>query len=78
MERIGTDILLQYSDLTYKDKNNGTGFQKVVYVDRMRRRYIRNEIQKLSQDGVEEQEEATVEDRKQSEDSLKIDHCHRV
>ena len=78
MERIGTDILLQYSDLTYKVKNNGTGFQKVVYVDRMRRRYIRNEIQKLSQDGVEEQEEATVEDRKQSEDSLKIAHCHRV
>ena len=38
----------------------------------MRPRYLSDEIQELSLDGVEEQEEATVEDKKRSEESLEI------
>ena len=74
MERIATDVLDQYSDSTYKNKNTETDFQKVVHVDRMRRRYVRSETQELSQHGEGEQKEATVEDRRRSEYSFEIDH----
>ena len=40
----------------------------------MRRRYLREETQELSQDGVGEQKEATVVDVRRSEDSFEIDH----
>ena len=45
----------------------------MVHVDRMRRRYIRDEAQELSQDGVEEQEEASEDDRNRFKESFEID-----
>ena len=50
-----------------------TFFQKVIHIDRMRRRYKRVEKQELSQDGVEGQEKTTVKDRNRTADNLKID-----
>ena len=43
-------VTIKYSDIIYKVKNKETGFQKVVHVDRMRRRYLREETQELLQD----------------------------
>ena len=52
----GTYVVIEkYSGLTYKVKNKGTCFHKVVHVDRMRRRHRREETQALSQNGIEEQ-----------------------
>ena len=36
-------VLEKYSDLTYKVRNWATGFQKVVHVDRMKRKYKRGD-----------------------------------
>ena len=36
-------VLEKYSDLTYKVRNKATGFQKVVHVDRMKRKYKRGD-----------------------------------
>ena len=36
-------VLEKYSDLTYKVKHTMTGYQKVVHVDRMKRKYRRDE-----------------------------------
>ena len=36
-------MLEKYSDLTYKVRNKATGFQKVVHVDRMKRKYKRGD-----------------------------------
>ena len=48
-------------------------FQKVIHIDRMRRRYKRVETQELSQDGVEGQEKTAVKDRNRMADNFKID-----
>ena len=48
-----TDVLEKYSDLTYKVRNKATGFQKVVHVDRMKRKckrgdsFQKNNIEKV-------------------------------
>ena len=36
-------LLEKYSDLTYKVRNKATGFQKVVHVDGMKRKYKRGD-----------------------------------
>ena len=43
IERKASDVLEKYSDLTYKVRNKATGYQKVVHVDRMKRKYNRGD-----------------------------------
>ena len=50
------EVIEKYSDLNYKVKNKATGLQKVVHVDRMKRRYGREESTGVSRDNNDEPE----------------------
>ena len=56
-------VLEKYSDLTYKVKHSMTGYQKVVHVDRMKRKYSRDETVEAIRESIERevQTEETVE-----------------
>ena len=55
-------MLKKYSDLTYKVKHEMTGYQKVVHVDRMKRKYRRDETVEAIGENIERevQREETV------------------
>ena len=55
-------VLEKYSDLTYKVKHTMTGYQKVVHVDRMKRKYRRDETAEAFGENIERevQTEETV------------------
>ena len=55
-------VLETYSDLTYKVKHTMTGYQKVVHVDRMKRKYRRDETVEAIGENIERevQREETV------------------
>ena len=55
-------MLEKYSDLTYKVKHMMTGYQKVVHVDRMKRKYRRDETVEAIGENIERevQREETV------------------
>ena len=55
-------VLEKYSDLTYKVKHMMTGYQKVVHVDRMKRKYRRDETVEAIGENIERevQREETV------------------
>ena len=50
------EVVEKYSDLNYKVKNKATGLQKVVHVDRMKRRYGREESTEVSRENNDEPE----------------------
>ena len=56
-------VLEKYSDLTYNVKHSMTGYQKVVHVDRMKRKYSRDETVEAIRESIyrEVQTEETVE-----------------
>ena len=55
-------VLEKYSDLTYKVKHMMTGYQKVVHVDRMKRKYRRDETVEAIGENIERevQREETI------------------
>ena len=50
------EVVEKYSDLNYKVKNKATCLQKVVHVDRMKRRYGREESTEVSRENNDEPE----------------------
>ena len=46
-------MLEKYLDLTYKVKHSMTGYQKVVHVDRMKRKYSRDETVEAIRESLE-------------------------
>ena len=67
-------VLEKYSDLTYKVKHMMTGYQKVVHVDRMKRKYRRDETVEAIGGNIEReiQTEETVEPSTDLEEAEEI------
>ena len=67
-------VLEKYSDLTYKVKHSMTGYQKVVHVDRMKRKYSRDETVEAKGESIERevQTEETVEPSTDLEEAEEI------
>ena len=68
-------VLEKYSDLTYKVRNKATGFQKVVHVDRMKRKYKRGDsFQENNREKVGTQET----DKSSNKDQEVVDEIDEV
>ena len=67
-------VLEKYSDLTCKVKHSMTGYQKVVHVDRMKRKYSRDETVEAIRESIERevQAEETVEPSTDLEEAEEI------
>ena len=67
-------VLEKYSDLTYKVKHMMTGYQKMVHVDRMKRKYSRDETVEAIRESIERevQTEETVEPSTDLEETEEI------
>ena len=67
-------VLEKYSDLTYKVMHSMTGYQKVVHVDRMKRKYSRDETVDAIRESIERevQTEETVEPSTDLEEAEEI------
>ena len=64
---------MKYSDVTYGVKNKATGYEKLVHIDRMKKRFRRDDMDSLQEDRYEEIEvievaEGSCEDRDPLED----------
>ena len=67
-------VLEKFSDLTYKVEHSMTGYQKVVHVDRMKRKYSRDETAEAIRESIERevQREETVEPSTDLEEAEEI------
>ena len=57
------EVVEKYSDLTYKVKNKATGVHKVVHVDRMKRKYKREEPIEVPREGNEQEVQVQETDK---------------
>ena len=65
-------MLKKYSDLTYKVKHTITGYQKVVHVDRMKRKYSRDETVGAIGENIEKERQPETEPSTALEETAKI------